>query len=196
MTYLENDVYVIVNFATPIDYSIDGDNVLRSQLVPEFSGIYRVLTVQNSFNKGQFTQSLELLRSRGQEDEGEPGTFVEINDDVAVNTGPGTEPTTGDVGGVGSGPNDSPCESPLDLLPKVGDEVDRVLSGVFPEIKKLANIPSLTVAGVTWSPPESLLATTPSIRKADVDAVIAQVNNATDQARSAVNSITGIKGPF
>ena len=197
MTYLENDVYVIVNFSTPVDYSIEGDNILRSQLVPEFSGIYRVLSVQNSFNKGQFTQSLELLRSRGQEDEGEPGTFVEINDDVAVNTGPGTQPTTGDVGGnEEGGNNDSPCESPLDLLPKVGDKVDRVITGVFPEIKKLANIPSLTVAGVTWSPPESLFAAIPSVRKADVDAAVTQINNATDQAVSAVNSITGIKGPF
>lgn len=196
MTYLENDVYVIVNFQTPVDYSIDGDNVVRSQLVPEFSGIYRVLTVQASFNNGQFTQRLELLRSRSQEDEGEAGTFVEIDDSVAVNKGNGTEPTTGDVGGVGSGVNDSPCDSPLDLLPKVGDEVDRVLTNQFPEIQKLANIPSLTVAGVTWTPPESLFAGPPSVRKLDADQVANAVETATEQARSAVNSITGIKGPF
>lgn len=65
------DVDVILNFRTPIDY--DGkDGFVKYPLggflpIAMFSGVYKVITVRNSFSKGQFTQTLSLARKPGQD---------------------------------------------------------------------------------------------------------------------------------
>ena len=200
MTYLENQVYVIVNFRTPVDYSLTGSNVAYSKLVPEFSGIYQVLTVESSFNGGKFTQTLDLVRSRGQENEsGTSQGFVGVADDVSVNNGVGTTPPTGQVGGNGQGTvSDDPCESPIKrVLTEVGDEIDNVANNLFPEVNSvLNNVPTINIAGVSWQPPQNAFQSFPGLRK-DIAAIEADVNNALGKvsadAKNALNNITGVK---
>jgi len=69
INYQDGEVYVVINFRNPIDinprtgrYDFPGGS-----LVPQFSGLYRVSIVENSFSKGQFTQSLTLTRMAGQD---------------------------------------------------------------------------------------------------------------------------------
>lgn len=59
------ELYVYVNFESPTDYS-----QLHGQAVPglskyrysEFSGVYKVITVESSFRSGKFEQTLDLVR--------------------------------------------------------------------------------------------------------------------------------------
>ena len=187
MTYIENQVYVIVNFRTPVDYSASGDNVVFSKLVPEFSGIYQVISVESSFAGGKFTQNMALVRSRGQEnEEGSSQGFVGVDDSVSVNKGVADSTIDGEVGGTGPGTvTDDPCESPIKkILTDVGDAADNVLSNVFPEVNTvLTNVPTLSIAGVTWKPPQNAFSTFPGLRK--------DIENAVSDAQSAVDAITG-----
>ena len=66
--YQRSEVDVIVNFRTPIDYKDDGNVLFPEDTIPvdSFSGLYRVTTLTNSFNNGQFTQRLKLLRRPNQ----------------------------------------------------------------------------------------------------------------------------------
>ena len=68
MEYQRSEVDVIVNFRTPIDYKDDGNVLFPEDTIPvdSFSGLYRVTTLTNSFNNGQFTQRLKLLRRPNQ----------------------------------------------------------------------------------------------------------------------------------
>lgn len=72
----DGEVYVVVNFRNPIDINpITGRyDFPGGSLVPQFSGLYRVSIVENSFTKGQFTQSLTLTRMPGQDIKDEGGT--------------------------------------------------------------------------------------------------------------------------
>lgn len=194
MTYIENQVYIIVNFRTPVDYSITGDNVVFSKLVPEFSGIYQVISVESSFAGGKFTQNMSLVRSRGQEnEEGTSQGFVSIDDSVSVNKGVADDTIDGEVGGTGPGTvTDDPCESPIKkILTDVGDAADNVLSNVFPEVNTvLTNVPTLSIAGVTWKPPQNAFSTFPGLRK-DIENAAKDIEKAVSDAQSAVDAITG-----
>jgi|TARA_R110002074_G_scaffold106530_4_gene230110 hypothetical protein len=67
--YQRSEVDVVVNFRTPIDYNDNtGTMVFPEDTIPvdSFSGLYRVTTLTNSFNKNQFTQTLKLLRRPNQ----------------------------------------------------------------------------------------------------------------------------------
>jgi len=77
MDYQSNEVDVVVNFRTPIDYREDGTLEFPQDSVPvkAFSGLYRVLVVKSSFSGGKFEQVLEMVRRPNQDqDIGEPGT--------------------------------------------------------------------------------------------------------------------------
>ena len=71
MNPMDGEVYVILNFRTPIDY--DGkDGYVEYPLggflpIAMFSGIYSVIQVENNFEDGKFTQTLELARKRNQD---------------------------------------------------------------------------------------------------------------------------------
>ena len=65
--YQNSEVFIIVNFRIPFDYNQDG-TMQFSKLVKQFSGLYKVLGVVNKFSNGQFTQDLQILRRRGQND--------------------------------------------------------------------------------------------------------------------------------
>jgi hypothetical protein len=63
MDYQSSEVDIVVNFRTPIDIGTDGImEFAKSNLEVPFSGLYKVINVKSTFNKGQFTQTLALLR--------------------------------------------------------------------------------------------------------------------------------------
>ena len=77
MDYQRSEVEVDVNFRTPIDYNDDGGMTFPqrgTEPVGQFSGLYKVLTVQNNFSGGKFTQVLNLLRRKKQDDANITGT--------------------------------------------------------------------------------------------------------------------------
>jgi hypothetical protein len=66
INYLQNDVFIVVNFLTPIDYRQEGALMEFAELEEKFSGLYRVLSVRNMFDNGQFKQELKLIRRHNQ----------------------------------------------------------------------------------------------------------------------------------
>ena len=70
MDYERNEIDVLVNFRTPIDYNDKTGGMFFPEdvvSVDAFSGLYRVVFVENRFINGEFTQTLQLLRRRNQE---------------------------------------------------------------------------------------------------------------------------------
>lgn len=68
MNPMDGEVYIMLNFRTPIDYD-QQDGYVTYPLggflpIATFSGIYQVITVQNNFSKGKFEQTLKLARKR------------------------------------------------------------------------------------------------------------------------------------
>ena len=90
-------VYINVRFRNPIDISRSTGryDFPNGGIVPQFSGLYMVTKVENSFSKGQFTQVLSLSRMVGQDvkDDGSAGkTLVsKIANDFNPNTPNGAE---------------------------------------------------------------------------------------------------------
>ncbi len=95
--YQRSECDVILNFRTPIDYNPEtGGMIYPEDTVPvsQFSGLYKVISIENNISGGVFTQELTLLRRRGQpEDTNNKGTGNQANKvkDVgstqALNTG-------------------------------------------------------------------------------------------------------------
>lgn len=81
MNYLQNEVFVVVNFKTPFDYQISGATMEFPQVVPQFSGLFSCWSVTNTFSGGQFKQLLKLIRRRGQDDEPTVGSNPICPDD-------------------------------------------------------------------------------------------------------------------
>ena len=55
------EVYIRVNFNTPTDYD-DESGLTRGETKSKFSGIYRLLSIDNQFQSGKFTQKLNAVR--------------------------------------------------------------------------------------------------------------------------------------
>lgn len=68
MDYQTTEVFIKVNFRTPLDYDQETGLMTFSRIVRQFSGIYQVISVLNKFSSGQFTQTLQLNRRVGQTD--------------------------------------------------------------------------------------------------------------------------------
>jgi hypothetical protein len=84
---LDQSVFCVVNFRTPFDYQTKGATMEFPQLVPGFSGIYQIWAVVNNFNQGKFTQTLKMIRRRGQDDEATtgPSGVVQVDNSAALN---------------------------------------------------------------------------------------------------------------
>ena len=99
MDYQRSEVEVLVNFRTPVDYDDETGGVkfpsTSGKPIGEFSGLYKVLTVQNSFSSGKFVQVLKLLRRRKQDETTTtalPGTTGAVEStDADANTSAATE---------------------------------------------------------------------------------------------------------
>jgi hypothetical protein len=74
MDYQSSEVDVIINFRTPVDLNPGGSltfpNDIKTQLEIPFSGLYKVITVKSKFEKGKFTQILNLARRANQDPPG------------------------------------------------------------------------------------------------------------------------------
>ena len=66
--YQTGEVDVVVNFRTPIDINMSKGayDFGPTTLINQFSGLYMVQRVENSFTKGRFTQNLTMVRRIGQ----------------------------------------------------------------------------------------------------------------------------------
>lgn len=61
--YDVGEVFALVTFRTPLDFDpTTGMAVYDSIDQSVFSGVYKVITVDNEFSKGQFTQTLNMIR--------------------------------------------------------------------------------------------------------------------------------------
>ena len=71
MDYIRQQVFILLNFRTPFDYDKVRDGGLLTSkgamVVKQFSGLYRVTKLVSTFNQGQFSQELEILRVMNQE---------------------------------------------------------------------------------------------------------------------------------
>lgn len=58
------EVHILVNFRTPTDINQASGlyDFTNTAYVPQFSGLYKVLTIQSNFNRGKFTQTLSMIR--------------------------------------------------------------------------------------------------------------------------------------
>jgi len=87
MTYQRAQVFIVINFRTPFDYQIKGSTMEMPRRVPQFSGLFSVWAVTNNFSGGKFTQTLKVIRRRGQDDE--PTTdnagVTRLSDESAIN---------------------------------------------------------------------------------------------------------------
>lgn len=87
MTYQRAQVFIVINFQTPFDYQIKGATMEMPRRVPQFSGLFSVWAVTNKFDNGKFTQTLKVIRRRGQDDEPTTGNagVTRISDESAIN---------------------------------------------------------------------------------------------------------------
>ena len=65
LDYLRSEVDVLVRFSGAVDYK---NNLLTPNVARQFSGVYRVIRVNSSFEGGQFRQELQMIRRRNQDD--------------------------------------------------------------------------------------------------------------------------------
>jgi hypothetical protein len=70
MDYQSGEVDIIVNFRTPVDSNmLSGlhDFPGGTKIINQFSGLYQVLQVESTFERGRFRQTLEMARRPNQE---------------------------------------------------------------------------------------------------------------------------------
>ncbi len=77
MNYQNGEVYITVNFRTPIDINQQTGFYNFGDTVPvqQFSGLFRVLQIESVFNRGKFTQVLSMVRIPGQDNPDAESTF-------------------------------------------------------------------------------------------------------------------------
>jgi hypothetical protein len=92
INYERGEVYIDVNFKNPIDinYKTGKYDFPSGDVVPTFSGLYRVMKVESTFDKGVFTQTLDILRMPGQtKDSGKEGKPDTAGSDLVLKFKPG-----------------------------------------------------------------------------------------------------------
>lgn len=97
--YDAGEVFALLTFRTPLDFDpVTGLAVYDAVDQSVFSGVYKIITVENEFSRGQFTQALNLIRLFDQPGydtiegieqqknnrEAEPTTPKEVKDKEAV----------------------------------------------------------------------------------------------------------------
>jgi hypothetical protein len=61
------EMHSLLTFNSPVDFDPVTGLSLKQNITSVFSGMYRILTVENEFRSGQFTQTLDLVRMFRQE---------------------------------------------------------------------------------------------------------------------------------
>ena len=76
MRYIKDEISIVINFRTPLDYQITGFVMNFPELVKPFSGLFNVWAVTNVFAAGKFTQTLKLIRRQGQSNDTGPRSII------------------------------------------------------------------------------------------------------------------------
>ena len=127
MAYQQSEVFVVVNFATPFDYQVDGATIEFPKVVPQFSGLFSVWAVTNSFSGGKFTQTLKMIRRRGQDDPGTDNNTGPVQEDADADiTG---NQTTGQNGETGNTDTNSGTTPPAPTTPNTSTTANSVAAG-------------------------------------------------------------------
>lgn len=104
MSYVNNEIYVIINFITPFDYQVDGHRMDFPGEYTRFSGVYQVWGVTNTFSNGEFKQNLKLIRIK-QDGEGTDNDSASIKESGkyfgATPLARATFNTNGTIDGIG-----------------------------------------------------------------------------------------------
>jgi hypothetical protein len=59
----KNELYVYLNFQSPTDYDeTTGLARPKEGLLSSYTGVYKIVTIDNTFNRGKFEQTLDLVR--------------------------------------------------------------------------------------------------------------------------------------
>ena len=215
---LDQSVFCVVNFRTPFDYQVKGATMEFPQLVPGFSGIYQIWAVVNNFNQGKFTQTLKMIRRRGQDDEATTGAsgVVQVDNSAALNKDgvqsdgtvgasamPGTdcEPAHSQddvrilmpaVDAKMSSDNAATQQSLEDALSSIGTGIEQGIIGTLNEITGISDKALVAIGSVASARIRGAL---PNIRPGDetnaLDALAAErdlVKQAKDAATGAVNN--------
>jgi hypothetical protein len=57
------EIFALLTFRTPVDWNpVNGEMKFEDTEYSVFSGVYKIITVENEFTRGQFTQSLDMVR--------------------------------------------------------------------------------------------------------------------------------------
>ena len=65
MNHSSSQVDILINFRTPLDITQQGPQFAGSAIgVKDFSGLYQVISVNNSFRQNEFTQELQMVRRK------------------------------------------------------------------------------------------------------------------------------------
>jgi hypothetical protein len=221
MNYLDQSVFCIVNFRTPFDYQVTGATMEFPQIVPGFSGLFQIWAVTNRFSKGQFTQTLKMIRRKGQDDKETTGSsnLINVDNSAALNKD-GTQ-SDGTVGQTGS--NSPDCmPAPLtddirNIGPAIADDVANKLAAdakaleaklptVIPDVSPLIEgidfgvaqapdlskvIPKLDAFGGAGAAISNAQGIVDSAASKAQNAAANAVNNASNAASNAINNASG-----
>ena len=139
MNYLDSSVFCIVNFRTPFDYQVKGATMEFPQIVSGFSGLFQIWAVTNRFSSGKFTQTLKMIRRKGQDDPETtgPSGFIQIENSAAIsNTTTQSDGTVGQSGMPSTDCMPAPVADDIrNLMPAVGDDIAAALTARAKEIE-------------------------------------------------------------
>ena len=201
MNFLDRSVFCIINFRTPFDYQVKGATMEFPQIVPGFSGIYQIWAVNNNFNQGKFTQTLKLIRRKGQDDEATTGAsgVMQVDNSAALNKdGVQSDGTVGVSARAGTDCEPSPAQDDIRKInPAIGADVAAKLSQENASLEKVINIPNIPdlIEGVDFGVAKvpdltKIISSVSSSVGFDAGQAASQLNAAASQAQDAVNKAT------
>jgi len=140
MAYQTGPVFANIYFRSPFDYQVTGATMEMPLVVPGFSGLFMIWAATNKFNNGKFTQTLKMIRMRGQEDESNSVNSGSILPDNTAQTGPKTVQSDGTVGQSGQPSTDCmPAvgkDDVRDILPAIAADVAAELAAPFEQLSE------------------------------------------------------------
>jgi hypothetical protein len=138
MAYMTGPVFANVYFRSPFDYQVTGATMEMPLVVPGFSGLFQIWAATSKFSGGKFTQTLKMIRMRGQEDESSHTNSGSILPDNTTKTGPATVQSDGTVGQSGQPSTDcmpAPTHDDIRRInPAIGADVAAQLSAPFDQL--------------------------------------------------------------
>jgi hypothetical protein len=140
MNVMDRSVFCIINFKTPFDYQVTGATMEMPQIVTGFSGLYQVISVINTFSAGKFTQTLKLLRRKGQDDKATTGASGVVQPNSSATLNKDGNQSDGVVGQSGQPSTDcfpAPANDDVrQINPAIGADVVAELAAPFEQLSE------------------------------------------------------------